>query len=59
MQEERNYNRSYNNQLGGLLRCGCGNNSNDACGNNSIVLCFIIICLLLFTNFGCCGCGNG
>ena len=45
--------------------CGCGNNAGFlnglfggcGCGNNSEILFFIIIFLLLFTNFGC-GCGN-
>lgn len=44
--------------------CGCGNNGflgglfggNGCCGDNSTILFFIIIFLLLFTNFGsgCC-----
>ena len=47
--------------------CGCGNNYNCGgilgglfggngcgCGGNSEILFFIIIFLLLFTNFGCC-----
>ncbi|MCI9365921.1 MAG: hypothetical protein HFJ54_05045 [Clostridia bacterium] len=47
--------------------CGCGNNNNCGgilgglfggngcgCGGNSEILFFIIIFLLLFTNFGCC-----
>lgn len=35
--------------LGGLFGgCGCG------CGGNSEILFFIIVFLLLFTNFGCC-----
>lgn len=43
----------------------CGGNScgglgnilgrNNCCGNNSEILFFLIIFLLLFTNFGCCG----
>ena len=36
---------------GGLfnnLFCGCG------CGNDNTILFFIIVFLLLFTNFGCC-----
>jgi len=38
-----------NGGLGGLFGgCGCG------CGNNSEILFFLIIFLLLFTNFGCC-----
>ncbi len=43
-----------NNNQGGLfsnLFGGCG------CGNDSTILFFIIIFLLLFTNFGC-GCGR-
>jgi len=47
--------------------CGCGNNGgflgnifrgSTRGGNDSEILFFIIIFLLLFTNFGC-GCGNG
>ena len=53
--------------------CGCCNNNNGCCnnggflgnlfggcgcGNDSTILFFIIIFLLLFTNFGCCGCNN-
>ncbi len=40
--------------------CGCGNNGlaglfgGCGCGGNSEILFFIIIFLLLFTNFGCC-----
>lgn len=45
--------------------CGCGNNNGGilgglfggngcGCGGNSEILFFIIIFLLLFTNFGCC-----
>ena len=48
--------------------CGCGNNNGGilgglfggngcGCGNNSEILFFIIIFLLLFTNFGC-GCNR-
>ena len=45
-------------------RCcgGCGNGgflNGLFCGNDSEILFFIIIFLLLFTNFGCCGCGRG
>jgi hypothetical protein len=43
--------------------CGCNNNggflNNLFCGNDSEILFFIIIFLLLFTNFGCCGCARG
>lgn len=45
-------------------RC-CGGCNNGGflnglfCGNDSEILFFIIIFLLLFTNFGCCGCGRG
>ena len=43
--------------------CGCGCNNNGGifnglfggCSNDSEILFFIIIFLLLFTNFGCCG----
>ncbi len=46
--------------------CGCGCNNNGGflnglfggCGENSEILFFIIIFLLLFTNFGC-GCQRG
>ncbi len=38
--------------------CGCGNPMGgflgNCCGNNSEILFFIIIFLLLFTNCGCC-----
>lgn len=44
--------------------CGCSNNNGflgnmfrGCCGNDSEILFFIIIFLLLFTNFGC-GCGR-
>lgn len=38
--------------LSGLFRsCGCG----CGCGNDSSILFFLIIFLLLFTNCGCCG----
>ena len=40
---------SCNNNVGGLFRIG---------GNNSEILLFLVVFLLLFTNFGCCGCGN-
>lgn len=36
--------------------CGCG--LFNGCGCDSEILFFIIIFLLLFTNFGCCGCGR-
>ena len=42
--------------------CGCNNGgflNGLFCGNDSEILFFIIILLLLFTNFGCCGCGRG
>lgn len=51
MQEEIR-NNSCNNPLSGLFRnCGCG------CGNDTTILFFLIVFLLLFTNFGCC-CNN-
>lgn len=42
--------------------CGCGSNNGGlgnlfggcGCGGNSEILFFLIIFLLLFTNFGCC-----
>ena len=42
--------------------CGCNNEgflNGLFGGNDSEILFFIIIFLLLFTNFGCCGCGRG
>ena len=54
-EEQRGYNEQRNcgcgcgNALGNLFGgCGCG------CGGNSEILFFLIIFLLLFTNFGCC-----
>ncbi len=59
MQEEQ---RNYADQR----NCGCGNNNGCGClgnlfggcgcgnGGNSEILFFLIIFLLLFTNFGCC-----
>ena len=42
--------------------CGCPSESRNCgcniCGCDSEILFFIIIFLLLFTNFGCCGCGR-
>ncbi len=44
----------------GNCGCGCGNNGlgglfgGCGCGGNSEILFFIIVFLLLFTNFGCC-----
>lgn len=35
--------------------CGLGLFGRNGCGNDSTILFFIIIFLLLFTNFGCCG----
>lgn len=40
--------------------CGCnGGIFNGLFGGDSEILFFIIIFLLLFTNFGCCGCSRG
>ena len=39
--------------LGGLFRNNYCNNSSNGCSDNTILL-FLIIFLLLFTNFGCC-----
>jgi len=50
MQEDRNCGCSCNN--GGIL------NGMFGCGGDTEILFFIIIFLLLFTNFGC-GCGRG
>lgn len=48
MQEEVK-NNNYGPLSGLFRRCGCG------CGNNdSTILFFLIVFLLLFTNFGCC-----
>ena len=48
----------------GCNNCGCGNNGflgnlfgRNGCGDSEILF-FIIVFLLLFTNFGC-GCGRG
>lgn len=57
-----------------MRNCGCGCNDdcrnnncgffgnvfgrNGGCGCDTEILFFIIIFLLLFTNFGCCGCGR-
>ena len=51
-EEQRNYGEQRN--------CGCGCNNGGignifgGCGGNSEILFFLIIFLLLFTNFGCC-----
>ena len=50
------------NGCGSGTGCGCNNGSflNGLFGgNDSEILFFIIIFLLLFTNFGCCGCSRG
>lgn len=54
-EEQRNQGNCGCNNNGGFLGnlfgsrgCGCG------CGGNSEILFFIIVFLLLFTNFGCC-----
>ena len=45
--------------------CGCGCNGGflnglfGGCSGDTEILFFIIIFLLLFTNFGCCGCCRG
>lgn len=55
---ENNLNMQSSNDRG----CGCNNGgflNGLFCGNDSEILFFIIIFLLLFTNFGCCGCGRG
>lgn len=47
--DQRNCGCNNGGVLGGLFgRHGCG------CGNNSEVLFFLIVFLLLFTDFGCC-----
>lgn len=53
MQEEVGNNTYSGGPLSGLFRnCGC--NNNNGCNDTSILF-FLIIFLLLFTN---CGCGN-
>ncbi len=47
MQEERNCNCNNNNSCGLFGGCGCN-------GGDNTILFFIIVFLLLFTNFGCC-----
>lgn len=43
----------------GLNSCCCNNNGLfRSGGSNSEILLFLVVFLLLFTNFGCCGCGN-
>lgn len=46
---ENNMNLGVTNESRGLF---------GGCGCDSEILFFIIIFLLLFTNFGCCGCGR-
>ena len=56
MQDEiRDNNYSNRRPLGELFRNRCCSNSNasDSCSDNTILL-FLIIFLLLFTDFGCC-----
>lgn len=57
-EEQRNYGEARD------CGCGCGGNNGNCglfggcgcgCGGNSEILFFIIVFLLLFTNFGCCG----
>lgn len=59
MQEEVRNNTYSGGPLSGLFRnCGCGNNNGCGCGcGDSTILFFLIVFLLLFTNFGCC-CNN-
>lgn len=52
MEESRNCGCNNNGGLLGNFFGGCG------CGDDCTILFFIIIFLLLFTNFGCCGCGR-
>ncbi len=55
MQDEVRNNNTYSGgPLSGLFRnCGC--NNNNGIGGDSTILFFLIVFLLLFTNFGCCG----
>lgn len=56
MQEDGRNNTYSNNPLSGLFRnCGCNNGLGNT--GDSTILFFLIIFLLLFTNFGC-GCNN-
>jgi len=59
MQEEQ---RVYNEQRSCGCNSGCGGLgslfSGCGCGGNSEILFFLIIFLLLFTNFGCNNCCN-
>ena len=62
MPENNANNFNYQPQVNETRGCGCGNNGgflSNLCGGDSEILFFIIIFLLLFTNFGCCGCGRG
>ena len=54
MQDEVRNNNTYSGgPLSGLFRnCGC--NNNNGIGGDSTILFFLIVFLLLFTNFGCC-----
>lgn len=64
MPENMNFVQSTNNENRGCgcdCNCGCSNNNGflaNICGGDSEILFFIIIFLLLFTNFGC-GCCKG
>lgn len=55
-EEQRNYGDQRNCGCGGNNGC-CGNGLSGlfgGCGGNSEILFFLIIFLLLFTNYGCC-----
>ena len=53
MQDDARNNSYSGGPLSGLFRnCGC--NNDGCCNNDSTVLFFLIVFLLLFTNFGCC-----
>ena len=55
-EEQRQFADQRNCGCSGGCGCGCGNNGflGNLCGGNSEILFFLIIFLLLFTNFGCC-----
>ena len=57
MQDEVRNNTCSGGPLSGLFRnCGCNDDSGCGCGDTTILF-FLIVFLLLFTNFGCC-CNN-
>lgn len=59
MPENNANNFNFQPQVNETRNCGCNGGflNNLFCGDSEILF-FIIIFLLLFTNFGCCGCGR-